>query len=436
LARLAFHAAQSGLAEVAANSYLRLAEQAQSRHAYLEAESMYTRALEQMLAVPNAQRLAALRGRALMRYRLSRYEDASKDFELAREIAHHLGELESEVEILLDEATALDWADEYRRSKELVDLAELLARNCESPLLEAKLLMGLGRSCVRFNTHERAAELYGLAAQRAGVLGDPAYETYVISLLHNGYVLASLGRLEESERAFNRVIPLCEQRGDKLHLGAALGNRITLWTCRNDEHRLMADLYRLLQICREMGNGRMEQQAHFYLGLYLRYLGELEDAEKHARRAVEIDGKRLGEAARPESSLLLARVLAAAGNLAGARYILRQIQGRRRGALGRRDQEIELLPAEEVFFSLVDLATREASGEEWEALWTRAVQCLTGQDQIEFWELRGRAAQRQGARDEATRAFEQALAVAHRVPNVMGKRLEAELNLLTPLRPL
>jgi tetratricopeptide (TPR) repeat protein len=180
----------------------------------------------------------------------------------------------------------------------------------------------------------------------------------------------------------------------------------------------------------------MEQQAHFYLGLYLRYLGELEDAEKHARRAVEIDEKRLGEAARPESSLLLARVLAAAGNWAGARYILRQIQGRRRGALGRRDQEIELLPAEEVFFSLVDLATREASGEEWEALWARAVQCLTGQDQIEFWELRGRAAQRQGAREEATRAFEQALAVAHGVPNVMGKRLEAELNLLTPLRAL
>src|SRR5215472_9411910 len=204
--------------------------------------------------------------------------------------------------------------------------------------------MGLARSCVCFNSYERAAELYNLAADKAEQLGDAAYETYVISLLHNGYVLASLGRLDESESAFNRVIPLCEQRGDKLHLGAAVGNRFMLWTCRNEEDKLLADLHRLLQICREMGNGRMEQQAHFYLGLYLRYLGELEDAEKHARRAVEIDERRLGEAARPESSLLLARVLAAAGNSTGARYILRQIQGRRRGALGRRDQEIELLP--------------------------------------------------------------------------------------------
>jgi len=248
-------------------------------------------------------------------------------------------------------------------------------------------------------------------------------------------VLASLGRLEDAERAFDRVIPLCEQRGDKLHLGAALGNRFTLWTCRNDEHRLMADLYRLLQICREIGNGRMEQQAHFYLGLYLRYLGELEDAEKHARRAVEIDEKRLGEAARPESSLLLARVLAAAGNSAGARYILRQIQGRRRGALGRRDQEIELLPGEEVFFSLVDLATREASGEEWEALWARAVKCLTGQDQIEFWELRGRGAQRRAADQEAIRAFQQAVLLAGRVPNVMLNRLQAELSSLSNASP-
>jgi len=128
--------------------------------------------------------------------------------------------------------------------------------------------------------------------------------------------------------------------------------------------------------------------------------------------------------------LLLARVLAAAGNSTGARYILRQIQGRRRGALGRRDQEIELLPGEEVFFSLVDLATREASSEEWETLWARAVKCLTGQDQIEFWELRGRSAWRRGAREEATQAFEQAVALANRVPNVMSKRLLAELNSL------
>ncbi len=428
LARLAFHAAQSGLPDVAANSYFALAEQAQSRHAYLEAESMYTRALEQMTSEATPRRLASFRCRGLMRYRLSRYEDACKDFELARAIAHRMGELEAEVETLLDEATALDWVDEYRRSKELVDKAEWMARNHDSAMIEARVLMGLGRSCVRFNSYERAAELYLLAVEKAEQLGDAAYETYVISLLHRGYVLASLGRLEESERAFNRVIPLCEERGDKLHLGAAIGNRFMLWTCRNDEEGLLTDLHRLLQICREMGNGRMEQQAHFYLGLFLRWLGELGDAEKHARRAMEIDGKRLGEAARPESALLLARVLSAAGNATGARDILNQIQTRRSRAQERRDREFDLLPGEEVFFAMVDLASRQASREEWDKLRTRAMRCLTGQDLIEFCEMRGRAARRRGADDEALRAFDEAVRLAGQVPNVMLKRLQGELS--------
>jgi len=431
LSRLAFHAAQSGRADVASDCYFALAEQAQSRHAYLDAESMYTRALEQIAPEASPRRLAVFRGRALMRYRLSRYEDACQDFELAREVAHQLGDLESEVEILLDEATALDWADEYRRSKELVERADLMARDHQSPLIEARILMGLARSCVRFNSYERAAELYNLAADKAEQLGDAAYETYVISLLHNGYVLASLGRLDESENAFNRVIPLCEQRGDKLHLGAAVGNRFMLWTCRNEEDKLLADLHRLLQICREMGNGRMEQQAHFYLGLFLRWLDELGEAEKHARRAMEIDKTRLGEAARAESALLLARVLAAANNAKGARDILDQIQARRALAQERKDKEFEFLPGEQIFFSMVDLATREATENEWELLQARALKCLTGQDLLEFLEMRGRAAQRGQARDAAVRAFKAAVALAAQVPNVMLKRLESELAALT-----
>jgi len=113
-----------------------------------------------------------------MRFRLSRYEDACHDFDLAREMAHQLGDLESEVEILLDEATALDSADEYRRSRELVEQADLMSRDNKSPLIEARILMGLGRSCVRFNSYERAAELYNIAADKAEALGDAAYETY------------------------------------------------------------------------------------------------------------------------------------------------------------------------------------------------------------------------------------------------------------------
>ena len=52
---------------------------------------------------------------------------------------------------------------------------------------------------------------------------------------------------------------------------------------------------------------------------------------------------------------------------------------------------------------MVELASCEASDEAWEKLRPRAVKCLTGQDLIEFWELRGRAARRRRADDELAR---------------------------------
>jgi hypothetical protein len=335
----AFHAARSGHRDEALSAFLTLAERARARHAYLDAELMYTQALEQVSGEGQAVRMSAHRGRGLMRYRLGRYEDSCKDFGTARETARQLKDSSTEIEVLLDEATALDWADEYRRSNELVEKAKALAENATTPLIEARLLMGLGRASFRFSRDAEAAQLLDQAAERAEALGDAGYETFVISLLLNGYVLATLGRLAESERAFDRVIPLCAERGDKLHLGAAVGNRFMLWTCRNDKARLIADLEHLLGISREMGNGRMEQQAHFYLGVFQRWLHNFEEAEKHARRAVEIDERRFGEAARPESRLLLARVLAARGDSAAARAILGEIRrassGRARATIGR-----------------------------------------------------------------------------------------------------
>jgi len=427
LPRLAFHAARSGQRELALGAYATLAERAQARHAYLEAELMYTQALEQMGQNGDPKRVTACRGRGLMRYRLCRYEEACKDFGVARDLAHALEDSETEIEVLLDEATALDWADEYRRSKDLVDKAQQLSDRARTPLIEARLLMGLGRSSFRFSQDVEASQLLDQAARCAEPLGDPGYETYVISLLLNGYVLATLGKLAESEDAFERVIPLCTERGDKLHAAGAMLNRLMLWTCRNEKERLLADLHRVLEMAREMGNGRLEQQVHYYLGLYLRWLHDFEEAAKHARRAVEIDERRLGEAARPESALLLGRVLAASGDANGARGILDEIRARQARARAKGDREIELLPSEEAFFSMVDLATRDADDSEWKQLQERAASCLTGQDLLELLEMRGRAAQRQRRPQAVREAFEEAMALAEKVPNVMKERIKREL---------
>lgn len=424
LRRLAGHAARGGLREQAMTTYLTLGEGAQARHAYLEAENCFSQALEQMSDTERQPKTSAFKGRGLMRYRLGRYDDALADFARARTLAHELNERGAEIEVLLDEATALDWIDEYRKSKELVHEARALSASGTTALIEARLLMGEGRSCFRFSEDTEAADLLNRAAASAERLGDAGYETYVIALLLGGYILATLGRLDESERAFDLVIPLCQERGDKLHLGAALGNRSMLWTCRNEKDKLLADLHQLLEIAREMGNGRMEQQAHFYLGLYLYWLGELDTAEKHARRAFEIDDRRFGQSARPESALLLTRVLAARGETAAARQSLDDILARQARARAQGQREVELVPAEEVLVSMLDLATRNASGEDWDRLEQKAQEVLTGHDLIDFLERKALAALERSQLDDSARALAAALEVASKVPNVMRGRIK------------
>src|SRR5262249_53379828 len=138
---LAFHAVHSGMREIAAASYLDLAQRAQTSHAYVDSESLFTQALAQLEQNDTARRAVAFKGRALMRYRVSPYDDALADFELALQFAQALGDKSMEIDVLLDEATALDWMEEYQRSRALVEQAEVLSHEWSSPLIDARLLM-------------------------------------------------------------------------------------------------------------------------------------------------------------------------------------------------------------------------------------------------------------------------------------------------------
>ncbi len=150
--------------------------------------------------------LQAHRGRERMRQRLGRYDDALDDFAAARELARAAGDATAEVEILLDEATALDWMNDYARSEERVIAAETLARErgLASPTIEASLLLGLGRSRHRYSREDEAAPLIELAAELAFHLGDEAYETRVVALLMLGFINQGTGRLEAAARVLDR----------------------------------------------------------------------------------------------------------------------------------------------------------------------------------------------------------------------------------------
>jgi tetratricopeptide (TPR) repeat protein len=442
LSQLAFHAARAGLGRIAENAYLTLAEQARARHAYLEAERLYSRALELSVgaggargsaqstgspsAMSDAER-AAYRGRGLMRYRLGRYHDALADLARAHEAANERGDRAAEVALLLDQATVLDWMDEFTTSRERVRQAEELFPEGGSEALHTGLLLGIGRSLHRHSCEREAAGYLERAVLLAEPLGDEGYETLVIALLMLGFILQGLGRLDEAGRALDRVIALCEEHGDTLHLVPAVSNRALLRALLGNKAEMIAGLTRVLSLARELGQATLELVGHYNLGEYLYLMDDLEAAGPHVDRAVAIEQQRMGDDARPVVALLAARLRLYRGEEEHALAILDSIRSRQTWAHAADQPNTLMVPSEGVFCKMIDLATRGADDVEWDELEAESERFSIGQEYIEVLEMRAISALRRGLHEQASRQLERALAAADRIPNVMRARLERQL---------
>ncbi|WP_437630523.1 protein kinase domain-containing protein [Sorangium sp. So ce854] len=424
--KISYHAAEAGLAAVAEEAYLELAERARARHVYVEAELYYSRALAQPVEGRGARRRAAYRGRGLMRYRLGRYHDALGDLERARAMAIEEGDRIEQIEILLDEATALDWMSDYGRSKERVEQARELAQGELPPALTARLSMGVGRSLIHEGREDAAAPPLEDAAAQAEAVGDDGYETLVISLLLLGFVYPGLGKPDQAGAVLERAIRMCEARGDRLHLGSAINSRALLRACLGDHEGMILDTCRLLAISRELGLGTMELVGEFNLGEHFYLMGNLDIAMSHVERAVSLERQQRGDEARPVVQLLLARVLLYRGEETRAREIIEAIRRQQARAAAEGRGGMEMAPSEEVQWSMIDLSTREAGDEAWDALEERSARFSVGQEQIEVIEARARARARRGRHAEARAALERAIEAAGRIPNVMRERLERQ----------
>ena len=426
LPHLAFHCAQSGAGEEAAALYLELAERARERHAYLEAERAYTASLDLLAPADGARRLVALRGRGGMRYRTGRYEDALRDLSQARAAARELDHVKAEIDLLLDEATAIDWMNDFPGSALLVEEALQLSRvpGAETPIAKARLALGRGRALLRagrwHESHAALEEAIALAER----LGDDGYETLVIALLLLPVVLPSIGRSADAESAVARVLELSGKRGDQLHFAAAVNNRRNLLIVRKDAPAAIADQRTFMRIGRELGNATFEYFAEFNLGELLYQQGEdLVSAEAHARRSMEIEERHPEVVSRPAGALLVARVLAYQGRNADARQLLGQIATKI--AASRREGRAagELAPAEQVLLEMVGLATSGASAAEWAALEERSARDSIEQEPLEVIDLHGLAARRAGRADEAAGAFARALELGGRIPSLIEDRI-------------
>jgi len=429
LPRLARHAEGCGERSEAAALWLGIAQDLRARHAYLEAEVLFTRALGQLGEGDASARLVARRGRGLVRYRLGRYDDAIGDLAAAEALARGLADAGAEIECLLDEATALDWMNDYTRSAERVAAAARLCGDRPSPLAAARLELARGRTLLRAARWAESAEALGGAATRAEALGDEGYETLVVALLLLGFVLPYLGRAAEAEQVLSRAHALATDRGDVLHVASALNNRRNVWVTRGDPERAALDQAAFLRVGRDLGMIGIEYVGEYNLGELLYQTGDLAGAGPHVARAVAIERRHPEVAARPLARLLQARLLAFTGELASASAALAEARAVEEGA--RRDERPGAIlgPSDAVLAEMVEHATRDGGSDEgsWLALRARSRAVSVEQEPIEVCELHGLAALRAGRLGEARAALEEALRLSQGIPNVMQARVRASL---------
>lgn len=423
LPRLALHAAAADLRDEAAALSIDLAESARGRHAFLEAEAMYTRALELLDTEDELRCLTSLRGRGLMRIRIGRYDDSLADFAAALERARRLGDTRAEVELLLDEAMALDWVNDYPSSEARALEAQEKSASVGSPYVQGRLLLAVGRALFRKGEWAEAREPLETAAVIARRLGDAGYETQVVSQLLLAVMLPNLGDIDETDRVLSEVVTACTERGDLFHLGSAINNRRNLWVARRDLSSALKDQERFMHLGRELGMVGWEYFAEHNLGELNYQAGDAEAAAPHISRAIALERRHPEVAPRPWALLLQARTLAWMGRQTRAREMLAQV----RQVLTESRNGTEPSPSEEVLISMVELATRDASAEEWATLRERSSQVSVEQEPLEVLEMMGLAALRRGEPREAVHILTDALQLASRIPNLMEGRIRRSL---------
>jgi tetratricopeptide (TPR) repeat protein len=411
LARLAGHAA-AGQLESAALVHAHLADGARAGHAYLEAEALYGRTLDLLSGSAIAAELDARRGRALMRYRLGRYEDSLDDYRRARELCGELGDREAEAHVLLDEATALDWLIDFEESADRVERARALADGLDSPLLTARLLMARGRCAVRRDRVPEAIELLEQSVETVSSLGPDGYETLVAARLLLLFYLPTVGRFDAAEELGEVLAADCASRGDRLHLMATFGNRASLHQCRGQLDLVIADLERAEALAVELGLTVARYRTTGSLAQLHFAMGDLASAATLAERAAELEA---AGGARPGRIVLLqAQIHTCAGRIDEAREA------------ARRAGEGELSPEEAALLTIVQLGLDDPPDESWRQLRSD----LDARDlnlAEEIAEQRGLAALRGGRSEEAAAHLQQALALAEESASVGAGRIRRSL---------
>jgi eukaryotic-like serine/threonine-protein kinase len=437
LPQMAFHASRSGLKEEAGRLYLDLAKRTLARHAYLDAETLYKNALENLPSTDDDAQIAASRGRALMRFRLGRYDDAAKDLQLALERARQIAAKIPQIELLLDQGIVLDWANEWKRSAAVSAEAVALAQDeVLTPGVSARLLMARGRTAWRESENDKAAAILNEAVAVAEPLGDDGYEAFTQSLMMLIFTLSNLGKLDDAKAVSDRIVKLAEEHNDGILLAGALQNRGLLYFMLGRAEDLITDFRRCIQITREFGFALFETLPTKDLGEVYFYFGKPDEAEPLAQRAAELYAMTQGDKS-PRvaySEVLLARVKAYRGDVDGARATVDRITTKQ-AAIQAEGITDSALPADgKMQLDSVSLWLRGAADEDFDVLLAQARALpLQPPDIIEIMEFKGLSAIRTGRRSDGIRWLGEALAEAEKTAPIVCDRLKRQLGQVTAL---
>jgi eukaryotic-like serine/threonine-protein kinase len=320
--RVARHAEAVGQISIAARAFATLGERADRTHRPLDADQAWQGAVRN-LDVHDLPRGRALLGRARARYRLQRVRQALADLDEALAIALGFGDARLEIEALLEQATALDWGDHFADSTAMTERAIERYREVGGDAeLSPEIALALARSVYRQARFAEAVPLLDEVVSLAREAGHS--ETETIALVMLGPALAEIQELERAEVVFRELIEACERDDDRFHLGAAYANRMVLWTLRGEVERVEADLRTVIQLARETGQATLERMACHNLAEQRLWQGAFDEAANLARRGLSVQ-RGHGESLTWVDELLLARILAARGDLGEAGALLAEI---------------------------------------------------------------------------------------------------------------
>ena len=331
LAALARHAAACGARATAAEAHLRLGDLSLDRHRYVEADQHYTAALSALDEDDDRGTSLALLGRGKSRLFLSRFDEAEADLGRACGKTGRLGDDALHAGALLELATALDWSWKYEESAARVEEAAARLGPAAPSRLQSRLLIARARTVARFSGDRGrgqladAIPLFERALALAGEVGD--HESRIIGLLLLPRLLQRVGRDAEAEAAFEEVIGLTGAAGDWAHLAAAYVNRVMLWTLRKLPERGLEDLRRAIELARRGGSPTLELAASYNAAELLHQCGHPAEALPLAQRAWFL-AARFVERCERDTSVLLARVLLALDDYAGARCCAEELRCR------------------------------------------------------------------------------------------------------------